>query len=78
MGRPFTHVPVWPLLRAARAHGRIGTLKQGDPLRRQLMRAQTAGTLTIYAADQLAVRWLRLHPSAVWAEWFDLDQYPTA
>jgi hypothetical protein len=43
-----------------------------EALDRAFYRAQQLGRLTVYAADELAVRLLGLHPAEVWGEsWWE-------
>jgi hypothetical protein len=81
----MTRLPVTPLARLVALRGGARWLlnaacPDGTSRRRlyqSYSRGLRRGTLTPYAADQLAVRLLCLHPSAVWGElWWDRDRAP--
>ena len=65
-------VPAWPLIRHVRASG--VDMPQCATLKRAYHRAKERGHLEVHAADRLAVEWLGIHPSEVWADWFELAE----
>ena len=67
-------VPVGPLLRYVRSTC-TDPLPQSAALRRAFHRATARGSLTIDAADRLAVLWLGVHPYEIWPDWPDPDPY---
>jgi len=49
-------------------------MPQCATLKRAYHRAKERGHLEVHAADRLAVEWLGIHPSEVWADWFELAE----
>lgn len=69
-------LPAAPLVRVVEAAGGMRALHVRDErLERSYYRAKRAGTLTVWAADKLAVIGLRTHPALLWGDaWWE----PTA
>jgi hypothetical protein len=75
---PAAVLPAGPLLERVRGRGGFRACAGADPaLEKAYQRAQSAGRLTVWAADQLAVKVLGLPPVLVWGDawWLD-DQRP--
>lgn len=69
-------LPAGPLVERVRARGGFRVCAgRDDRLERAYSRAQAVGRLTVWAADQLAVKVLGLPPLLVWGDaWLEPDE----
>jgi hypothetical protein len=78
-GQPL-HLPARPILDRIEWKGGLAAILPGgeqDPdygrIRKALNRAKDSGAMTVYLADELAIKLLKTHPSFIYPIWFDLN-----
>ncbi len=71
---PEPRIDARPLLRAVAAEG-VSTDRYPQRIQQAFYRARREGTITVSAADQLAVVMARAHPCELWGDaWWDTSR----